>query len=108
MFEFSGIMVSSYFWGYQADTRGRQIILKYALFATSTCSLVSSFANSVSLLVTLKFITGLCVSAAAAVAYTYLGEFCTNRKRGQMVAYASAMISFGIVYCACKYNVNNV
>ncbi|KAL9705705.1 hypothetical protein quinque_009223 [Culex quinquefasciatus] len=97
---FLGIMASSYFWGYQADTRGRQLVLKYALFATSVCSVASSFVNDFGSLMALRFITGICISAPSAIVYTYLGEFCTNSKRVQMLSYASVMASLGIVYVA--------
>uniref|UniRef100_A0A8D8EB46 Synaptic vesicle glycoprotein 2B n=1 Tax=Culex pipiens TaxID=7175 RepID=A0A8D8EB46_CULPI len=97
---FLGIMASSYFWGYQADTRGRQLVLKYALFATSVCSVASSFVNDFGSLMALRFITGVCISAPSAIVYTYLGEFCTNSKRVQMLSYASVMASLGIVYVA--------
>lgn len=95
-------MASSYFWGYQADTRGRQLVLKYALFATSICSVASSFVNDFGSLMALRFITGICISAPSAIVYTYLGEFCTNSKRVQMLSYASVMASLGIVYVACE------
>lgn len=95
-------MLASYFWGYQADTRGRKTVLQCALFATSACSVVSSFATDFISLLVLRFLAGLCISATSAIAYTYLGEFCTAQRRGQVVAYASVMISFGVVYVAGK------
>ncbi|XP_039445947.1 synaptic vesicle glycoprotein 2B-like [Culex pipiens pallens] len=97
---FLGNMLASYFWGYQADTRGRKTVLQCALFATSACSVVSSFATDFISLLVLRFLAGLCISATSAIAYTYLGEFCTAQRRGQVVAYASVMISFGVVYVA--------
>uniref|UniRef100_A0A8D8PKE8 Synaptic vesicle glycoprotein 2B n=2 Tax=Culex pipiens TaxID=7175 RepID=A0A8D8PKE8_CULPI len=93
-------MLASYFWGYQADTRGRKTVLQCALFATSVCSVMSSFATDFISLLVMRFIAGLCISATSAIAYTYLGEFCTAQRRGQVVAYASVMISFGVVYVA--------
>ncbi|EDS25872.1 synaptic vesicle glycoprotein 2A [Culex quinquefasciatus] len=97
---FLGIMLSSFFWGYQADTRGRKTVLQCALFATTACSVASSFATGFTSMALLRFAAGMCVSASSAIAYTYLGEFCTGQRRGQMVAYAAMMISFGIVYGA--------
>lgn len=97
---FLGVMTSSYFWGYQADTRGRQFVLKYALIATSICSVISSFANDFASLLVLRFITGLCVAAPSATVYAYLGEFCTPSRRVQMISYASVMPSVGIIYVA--------
>lgn len=95
---FLGVMTSSYFWGYQADTRGRQFVLKYALIATSICSVISSFANDFASLLVMRFITGLCVAAPSATVYAYLGEFCMPSRRDQMISYASVIPSIGIIY----------
>ncbi|XP_062540165.1 synaptic vesicle glycoprotein 2B-like [Armigeres subalbatus] len=97
---FLGVMAASYFWGYQADTRGRQLVLKYALIATSICSLGSSFTNDYVSLLVMRLITGLCVAAPSATVYAYLGEFCTPRRRVQMISYASVMPFIGIIYVA--------
>lgn len=95
-------MASSYFWGYQADTRGRQVVLKYSLIAASICSVASSFANDFASLMVLRFITGVCIAAPSATVYAYLGEFCTPQKRVQLISYASVMPSVGIIYVACE------
>ncbi|XP_055526105.1 synaptic vesicle glycoprotein 2B-like [Wyeomyia smithii] len=97
---FLGIMTSSYFWGYQADTRGRLVVIKYALMAVSVCSVASSFATDFGSLMALRFITGVFISAPAAAVYAYLGEFGTAEKRTQMISYASVMASLGVVYVA--------
>lgn len=97
---FLGIMTSSYFWGYQADTRGRQVVLKYSLIAASVCSIASSFANDFVSLMVLRFITGVCIAAPSATVYAYLGEFCTPQKRVQLISFASVMPSVGIIYVA--------
>ncbi|XP_053698270.1 synaptic vesicle glycoprotein 2B-like [Sabethes cyaneus] len=95
-----GITASAYFWGYQADTRGRLIVIKYALMAASACSVASSFATDFTSLMTLRFITGVFISAPSAAVYAYLGEFGTAERRTQMISYASIMASFGVVYVA--------
>lgn len=95
---FLGTMCSSYFWGYLADTRGRQIILKYALFATSFFGAVSCLANDFVSLLVLRFLTGVCVAAPASTVYAYLGEFTTPSKRSQMLSFASVWGGVGIVY----------
>ncbi|XP_062706691.1 synaptic vesicle glycoprotein 2B-like [Aedes albopictus] len=97
---FLGIMASSYFWGYQADTRGRQIVMKYSLIVTSICSVASSFASGFVSLMVLRFITGVCVAAPSATVYAYLGEFCTPSRRVQLISYASVMPSVGIIFVA--------
>ncbi|XP_058811375.1 synaptic vesicle glycoprotein 2B-like [Topomyia yanbarensis] len=97
---FLGIMTSSYFWGYQSDTRGRLIVIKCGLIAASICSVASSFANDFASLMALRFITGVFISAPAATVYAYLGEFCTPARRTQMISCASIMAALGVVYVA--------
>uniref|UniRef100_A0A182N5S6 Major facilitator superfamily (MFS) profile domain-containing protein n=1 Tax=Anopheles dirus TaxID=7168 RepID=A0A182N5S6_9DIPT len=94
----SGMMFSSYFWGYLADTRGRQLVLKYALFATSFFGAISCLATGFVSLLVLRFLTGFCVAAQASTVYAYLGEFTTPSRRSQMLSFASVWGSVGIVY----------
>uniref|UniRef100_A0A3F2Z0Y2 Major facilitator superfamily (MFS) profile domain-containing protein n=1 Tax=Anopheles minimus TaxID=112268 RepID=A0A3F2Z0Y2_9DIPT len=93
-----GIMFSSYFWGYLADTKGRQLILKYTLFATSFFGAISCFATGFVSLLVLRFLTGVCVAAPASTAYAYLGEFTIPSRRSQMLSFASVWGGIGIVY----------
>ncbi|XP_053672309.1 synaptic vesicle glycoprotein 2B-like [Anopheles nili] len=95
---FLGVMISSYFWGYLADTRGRQIILKWALFATSFFAAISCLASGFTSLLVLRFLTGVCVAAPASTVYAYLGEFTTPSRRSQMLSFASVWGGVGIVY----------
>ncbi|XP_053681031.1 synaptic vesicle glycoprotein 2B-like [Anopheles nili] len=95
---FLGTMFSSYFWGYLADTRGRQIILKWALFATSFFAAISCLASGFTSLLVLRFLTGVCVAAPASTVYAYLGEFTTPSRRSQMLSFASVWGGVGIVY----------
>ncbi|XP_040155596.1 synaptic vesicle glycoprotein 2B-like isoform X1 [Anopheles arabiensis] len=95
---FLGTMCSSYFWGYLADTRGRQLILKYALFATSFFGAISCLATGFTSLLVLRFLTGVCVAAPASTVYAYLGEFTTPSRRSQMLSFASVWGGVGIVY----------
>lgn len=55
---FLGIMVSSYVWGYLSDTRGRRKMMRYGLYATAVCAVVSSFANDFSSLLVLRLMAG--------------------------------------------------
>ena len=101
-FHSKGIMVSSYFWGYLADSRGRQRILKYALFGTSFFGAMSCLATGFVSLFFLRLLTGVCVAAPASTVYAYLGEFTTPSKRSQMLSFASVWGGVGIVYVSCK------
>ncbi|XP_052865858.1 synaptic vesicle glycoprotein 2B-like [Anopheles cruzii] len=95
---FLGTMFSSYFWGYLADTKGRQVVLKYALFGTSFFGAMSCLASGFVSLLILRFLTGVCVAAPASTVYAYLGEFTTPSRRSQMLSFASVWGGVGIVY----------
>ncbi|EAT32456.1 AAEL015283-PA [Aedes aegypti] len=97
---FMGIMVSTYYWGYQTDVRGRKAVLKVTLLAAAACSFVATFVNQFEVLVVLRFIVGLFISAPASAAIVYLGEFCPSTKRGQMIGYACALGGMGFGYVA--------
>ncbi|XP_050078762.1 synaptic vesicle glycoprotein 2B-like [Anopheles maculipalpis] len=93
-----GIMFSSFCWGFLSDTRGRQLVLKYTLFATSFFGAISSLATGFISLVVLRFLTGVFVAAPASTVYAYLGEFTTPSRRSQTLSFASVMGGVGIVY----------
>ncbi|XP_062706686.1 synaptic vesicle glycoprotein 2C-like [Aedes albopictus] len=97
---FMGIMVSTYYWGYQTDIRGRKAVLKITLLAAAACSFVATFVNQFELLVVLRFLIGLFISAPSSAAIVYLGEFCPANRRGQMIGYACAIGGLGFGYVA--------
>lgn len=55
---FMGIIVSSHFWGFLADTRGRKLVMVPTLIAAFAITLVSSLTKSFWLLVFLRFLNG--------------------------------------------------
>ncbi|XP_058454662.1 synaptic vesicle glycoprotein 2A-like [Malaya genurostris] len=97
---FVGVLISTHFWGYQTDLRGRRAVLRVSLLATTVCSFATSFVNSFHLMVVLRFLVGLFVSASGSAAIVYLGEFCPSNRRGQMILYACAIAGFGSAYVA--------
>lgn len=56
---FVGIILTSHFWGFMADTWGRQKVLQLSLGIGFIFSLVSSFCNSIILLIVTRFCVGL-------------------------------------------------
>lgn len=56
---FLGIVVSSHFWGFMADTWGRQKVIRIALLGGFICSILSAGAMNVSVLLVLRFLVGL-------------------------------------------------
>ncbi|XP_058811377.1 synaptic vesicle glycoprotein 2C-like [Topomyia yanbarensis] len=97
---FIGVLISTYYWGYQTDIRGRQTVLKITLLGATCCSFLASFVNHFYLLVVLRFLVGLFISAPGSAAIVYLGEFCPTNRRGQMITYACAIAGFGFAYVA--------
>lgn len=55
---FVGIIVSSHFWGFLADTRGRKVIIVSTLFIAFVTTIISSFTQSYWMLVFLRFLNG--------------------------------------------------
>jgi MFS transporter, VNT family, synaptic vesicle glycoprotein 2 len=55
---FIGIILSSHFWGFMADTRGRKNILVLALFTSFFFTILSSLAKGFWMLLTLRFLNG--------------------------------------------------
>lgn len=56
---FIGIMLTSHFWGFLADTWGRQKVLRTALLLTFIACAVSSFSYTSTMLLWTRFIVGL-------------------------------------------------
>lgn len=93
-------MISTYYWGYQTDIRGRKGVLKITLLTTVACSFPAAFVSNFHLLVVLRFLVGLFVAASSSSAIIYLGEFCPANRRGQMIGYACAIGGLGLGYSA--------
>jgi MFS transporter, VNT family, synaptic vesicle glycoprotein 2 len=55
---FLGIVVSSHFWGYVADTKGRRKVILYTVLASNFCTLIASFALNYEMLIVARFFTG--------------------------------------------------
>ena len=53
-----GVILSSHFWGFMSDTKGRKMALVYSLFIAFAMTVASSFANNYWLLIFLRFLNG--------------------------------------------------
>jgi MFS family permease len=51
--------VSSYFWGFFADTRGRRYVILLALSISTSVTIISAFLRTFELFVICKFISGI-------------------------------------------------
>lgn len=56
---FFGIIFSSHFWGFLADTRGRKTVIVPTLFMAFAITIVSSVMKSFRVLVLLRFLNGI-------------------------------------------------
>lgn len=55
---FLGVTVSSYFWGFLGDTKGRRWVMLNALVLSSMFSILSAFMKNFSLFVVCRFMVG--------------------------------------------------
>lgn len=56
---FCGIILSSHFWGFLADTWGRRKVMQVSVLTTFIFSAISSVANNVWLMIVLRLLVGL-------------------------------------------------
>ncbi|XP_053668596.1 synaptic vesicle glycoprotein 2A [Anopheles marshallii] len=97
---FAGIIVSSHFWGYIADTKGRRRTLIVSLMMTAICALVSGLSINYTMMVVMRFLVGVFISAPSATIFAYLGEFFTTANRTVVITYASVAVGLSAVFTA--------
>ncbi|KAH9637064.1 hypothetical protein HF086_013880 [Spodoptera exigua] len=106
---FAGIIVMSYPWGYLSDTRGRRLVLMWAMSGSFISSAISSLSPSWQVLAALRFISSALSSAAESATYALIGECCGVKVRAKymllitITAYLIMKLDFtyyllGIVY----------
>ncbi|KAM3956168.1 synaptic vesicle 2-related protein [Aphomia sociella] len=101
---FAGIIVMSYPWGYLSDTRGRKLVLMWAMCGSFVSSALSSFAPNWQMLAALRFISSALSSAAESATYALLGECCTARVRARyMLLMTSALMLTPTLYYVWGY-----
>uniref|UniRef100_A0A182RE84 Major facilitator superfamily (MFS) profile domain-containing protein n=1 Tax=Anopheles funestus TaxID=62324 RepID=A0A182RE84_ANOFN len=97
---FAGIIVSSHFWGYIADTKGRRRTLIVSLMLTAICALVSGLSINYTMMVVMRFLVGVFISAPSATIFAYLGEFFKTANRTVVITYASTAVGLSAVFTA--------
>uniref|UniRef100_A0A182NE16 Major facilitator superfamily (MFS) profile domain-containing protein n=1 Tax=Anopheles dirus TaxID=7168 RepID=A0A182NE16_9DIPT len=97
---FAGIIVSSHFWGYMADTKGRRRTLIVSLMLTAICALVSGLSINYTMMVAMRFMVGVFISAPSATIFAYLGEFFKTANRTLVITYASVAVGLSAVFTA--------
>ncbi|KOB69130.1 SV2-like protein 1, partial [Operophtera brumata] len=93
---FLAIILTSYFWGWLADTKGRRPAMLYSMLFSVVFTIFASFAPDLISFAILVFLSAVFTSGSSAVAYTYLGEFNNLRHRDKMVTFGSSFIGLGI------------
>uniref|UniRef100_A0A0K8UH50 Synaptic vesicle glycoprotein 2B n=1 Tax=Bactrocera latifrons TaxID=174628 RepID=A0A0K8UH50_BACLA len=93
---FAGVITSSHFWGFLADTTGRKRIMQPALLMGFFITALSSLSPNFITFAVLRFLNGILLSAGSATIFAYLGEFhCQKYRSGAMLgsALVSAVVS---------------
>ncbi|XP_061393536.1 synaptic vesicle glycoprotein 2C-like, partial [Musca vetustissima] len=95
---FSGILCSSYIWGYLCDMYGRKPILMYTTLIGNLVSLASIFVPNFWLFVFLRFVVGIFIAGASSTTYAYLGEFVSIRHRPVVINFTSMFVALAMTY----------
>lgn len=95
---FLGIVISSHFMGFLADTWGRVRSLRLMLFLSLCMSIISVMSVNVWMLFIFRFLTGCFISGGQAIVFTVVGEFHSSKTRIKHVALVSIFLSVGIIY----------
>ncbi|XP_045449196.1 organic cation/carnitine transporter 7-like [Melitaea cinxia] len=94
---FIAIVLTSYFWGWLADTRGRRFVMLFSMIISAVFSALASFAPEIYSFAVLSFISAIFMSGPSAVVYTFLGEFTNLRHRDKIVTFGSSFVGIGTV-----------
>ncbi|XP_022826174.1 putative transporter svop-1 [Spodoptera litura] len=101
---FAGIIVMSYPWGYLSDTRGRRLVLMWAMSGSFISSAISSLSPSWQVLAALRFISSALSSAAESATYALIGECCGVKVRAKyMLLITSALMITPTLYYITAY-----
>ncbi|XP_059222509.1 synaptic vesicle glycoprotein 2B-like [Stomoxys calcitrans] len=95
---FLGIIASSHFWGLLADTQGRKRTMKPTLLLAFIVTLISSFSVNFEMIVILRFLNGIFISAASATIYAYMGEFHCSKHRNNAILWGSLIAAFSAIF----------
>ncbi|XP_047505437.1 organic cation/carnitine transporter 7-like [Pieris napi] len=95
----AGIILTSNFWGYLADTRGRRKIVILSLLLSFSSSTLACFSPNWICLFIFKFISSTALAGTYPLGLTILGEFTPAHKRAIIVAMIGTVFttSFGLL-----------
>jgi MFS transporter, VNT family, synaptic vesicle glycoprotein 2 len=96
---YTGIVVSSYFWGILSDINGRHKIMFICSPISLAFSILSSFSLNTWMLIVTRFFVGFFISSLAANTYAYLGEFHCEKNRGKYLNLCGVFMALGLTFC---------
>ncbi|XP_045496508.1 organic cation/carnitine transporter 7-like isoform X2 [Colias croceus] len=94
---FSAIILTSYFWGWLADTKGRRFVMLFSMLISAVFAVLASFSPEIISFAILTFTSAVFMAGPSSVVYTYLGEFTNIRHRDKIVAFGSSFVGIGTV-----------
>ncbi|XP_041968037.1 synaptic vesicle glycoprotein 2C-like [Aricia agestis] len=94
---FLGIILTSYVWGWVADTRGRRFTMLLSTTMSTLFSIVLSLMPDITSFAVFTFLSAIFMSGSSAVVYTYIGEFTNVNHRDKMVAFGASFVGIGSV-----------
>ncbi|OTG58042.1 aromatic acid/H+ symport family MFS transporter [Acinetobacter sp. ANC 3903] len=80
-----GLMLGSFIFGPLADKFGRKKIIIWSVIIFSIGTLISAFSPSLTVLIVLRFLTGLGLGGAMPNAVTITSEYCPTKRRSTLV-----------------------
>ncbi|GJQ74263.1 hypothetical protein Trydic_g19164 [Trypoxylus dichotomus] len=92
-----GMLIGSYFWGCLADTRGRKIVLIWALLMDGTCGIVSAISQSYFLFMFFRLLSGFAIAGAMGICFPYLGEFQPSKYRETILCWMELFWTVGVI-----------
>ncbi|XP_037037557.1 synaptic vesicle glycoprotein 2B-like [Bradysia coprophila] len=95
---FIGVVLTSHFWGFMADTWGRLKVIQFSLFSGVVFSIISSFSVTSMMLLFTRLLVGMCTSGAQAASISYLSEFHSNASRARALTLATMFMPVSLLY----------
>lgn len=95
-----GMLIGALVGGALADRFGRLKVFRYTLLTFALATGLTAFAPNYSILLVLRFITGLGLGGEQPVVFTFLSEMVPNKYRGRANGITEAMWGFGTLLAA--------
>ncbi|XP_066590146.1 synaptic vesicle glycoprotein 2B-like isoform X3 [Prorops nasuta] len=98
---YAGMICTSFFWGFMADTFGRKKLMFYGYLVTGLLSLATAFSHTSWLLILFKFLDGVIISGPFAALMSYLAEIHDNNHRSRTYMWLGVFFSLGNISLPC-------